>query len=251
MDKKPQAQRVKPRLYDRDYLTSIPMLDVLRDYGISVSRYGKFKLRDERTASAKYYEKKNNFFDFGIHAGGSNIDLVMALEGCDAKTAMRLLGERYGAPTIEDRPGDKGLTIAQYDKVGIYGEKASMNWEFDLSIPEEKLRALSNSLSMSMNELWRRLPMTYAKIIKTHAIPYVKESVEAYAEYVRLCATSKDCRKSIWEQYYRQRVGEEYGLVKEQYQILERCAKGTSLSVSALSPKRPDTLWPAKNNHNR
>ncbi len=56
-------------------------------------RYGLYlsPLREERTPSFKVDYLQNLWYDFGLGAGGSIIDLVMRLERCDAGKAMRRL----------------------------------------------------------------------------------------------------------------------------------------------------------------
>lgn len=65
-------------------------------------RYGLYlsPLREERTPSFKVDYVQNLWYDFGLGAGGSIIDLVMRLERCDFAQAVRLLcnGERMHIP---------------------------------------------------------------------------------------------------------------------------------------------------------
>ena len=57
-------------------------------------RYGLYlsPLREERMPSFKVDYMQNLWYDFGLGAGGSIIDLVMRLERCDFAQALRLLG---------------------------------------------------------------------------------------------------------------------------------------------------------------
>ena len=65
-------------------------------------RYGLYlsPLREEHTPSFKVDYMQNLWYDFGLGAGGSIIDLVMRLERCDFAQAVRLLsnGERSHIP---------------------------------------------------------------------------------------------------------------------------------------------------------
>ena len=58
------------------------------------SRYGLYlsPLRKEHTPSFKVDYVQNLWYDFGLGAGGSIIDLVMRLERCDFAQAVRFLG---------------------------------------------------------------------------------------------------------------------------------------------------------------
>ena len=64
-------------------------------YGLYLS-----PLREERTPSFKVDYTQNLWYDFGLGAGGSIIDLVMRLERCDFTQAVRLLsgGGRTAIP---------------------------------------------------------------------------------------------------------------------------------------------------------
>ena len=73
----------------RTYLTGRGLLPTKEN-----SRYGLYlsPLREEHTPSFKVDYMQNLWYDFGLGAGGSIIDLVMRLERCDFAQAVRLLG---------------------------------------------------------------------------------------------------------------------------------------------------------------
>ena len=50
-----------------------------------------FKIRDEKTPSAYWYEKQNRWSDFGSGEHGDSIDLIMKLQNCDFYTACKYL----------------------------------------------------------------------------------------------------------------------------------------------------------------
>ena len=87
----PPEKQSKSKSYDLDMLRAIPIRQVLSNYNIKVNRAGFFKLRNERTPSAKIYDNNNNFYDFGSGEGGSVIDLIMILENIDFKEACNIL----------------------------------------------------------------------------------------------------------------------------------------------------------------
>ncbi len=81
-------------------------------------RYGLYlsPLRKEHTPSFKVDYAQNLWYDFGLGAGGSIIDLVMRLERCDFAQALRLLGN--GERTLmavpvpsSDLPTDPALRL--------------------------------------------------------------------------------------------------------------------------------------------
>lgn len=82
--------------YDLNEIKKIPIEEVLSSYGIKCEQnFGnrkKFKLREERTPSAVLYVDQNTYYDYGDPSkSGTVIDLVMALDKCDIKTAIKKL----------------------------------------------------------------------------------------------------------------------------------------------------------------
>lgn len=69
-------------------------------------RYGLYlsPLRKEHTPSFKVDYVQNLWYDFGLGAGGSIIDLVMQLERCDFAQALRLLGSGERTPMVVPVP---------------------------------------------------------------------------------------------------------------------------------------------------
>ena len=51
----------------------------------------KSPIRNEKTASFKVTVEKNTWYDFGLGAGGSIIDLIMKLKSCDVKASIEFL----------------------------------------------------------------------------------------------------------------------------------------------------------------
>lgn len=81
-------------------------------------RYGLYlsPLRKEHTPSFKVDYAQNLWYDFGLGAGGSIIDLVMRLERCDFAQALRLLGNGERTPMAvpvpsSDLPTDPALRL--------------------------------------------------------------------------------------------------------------------------------------------
>lgn len=69
-------------------------------------RYGFYfsPLRKEHTTSFKVDYVQNLWYDFGLGAGGSIIDLVMRLERCDLAQAVRSLGSGERTPMVIPLP---------------------------------------------------------------------------------------------------------------------------------------------------
>lgn len=80
--------------YDLQYIKAIPIVDYLHASAIHpVKKYGSYALynapyREDHNASMKVDFVRNLWYDFGLSKGGSIIDLVMLLQGCDAHKAM-------------------------------------------------------------------------------------------------------------------------------------------------------------------
>ena len=83
--------------YNLQNIKNIPIVDYLHACGIQpVKKYGSYALynapyREDHNASMKVDFTRNLWYDFGLGKGGSIIDLVMLLQGCDAHKAMSLL----------------------------------------------------------------------------------------------------------------------------------------------------------------
>ena len=85
--------------YNLQNIKNIPIADYLHARGIQpVKKYGSYALynapyREDHNASMKVDFARNLWFDFGLGKGGSIIDLVMLLQGCNAhETISHLAG---------------------------------------------------------------------------------------------------------------------------------------------------------------
>ena len=80
--------------YNLQNIKNIPIADYLHGCGIQpVRKYGSYALynapyREDHNASMKVDFARNLWFDFGLGKGGSIIDLVMLLQGCNAHEAI-------------------------------------------------------------------------------------------------------------------------------------------------------------------
>ena len=61
----------------------------------------------DRAPSLSVFDGGRRWRDHSMDAGGSCVDLVMHVEGCDVATAVRRLHELYGLPTETPRPGPR------------------------------------------------------------------------------------------------------------------------------------------------
>lgn len=93
-----------PRIPIREYLARRGILPRYERNG-----YGMYlsPLREERTPSFKVNYQKDHWYDFGIGEGGTLLTLVMRLERCDSREAVRRLqnGEKRNAGSVSLSPG--------------------------------------------------------------------------------------------------------------------------------------------------
>ena len=80
--------------YNLQNIKNIPIADFLHACAMQlVKKYGRYALynapyREDHNASMKVDFARNLWFDFGLGKGGSIIDLVMLLQGCNAHEAI-------------------------------------------------------------------------------------------------------------------------------------------------------------------
>lgn len=179
----------KKNYYELNELKRIPVPEVLAKFGISVNRAGFFALRNERTPSAKYYSGTNTYFDFGSQEGGDVIKLYSVLSGTDKREAIAAFASEFGIlPVNRDEIKDIELTERQWNAIGLYGDMASKNIEFDLEhYSIESNHKYSQKYNMSMSELKKKYLKKYEQLLVTKAVPYVekmklllKQSMEEY-----------------------------------------------------------------------
>lgn len=172
--------------YDKNVLKEIPIAEVAEAFGIEVVRKGGGAwccLREERTPSCKLYETTNTWCDFGDgNRGGDTISFVAYAENISNDAAMQRLAERFNvAPVIRDAGQKPSLSFKQWEKIGIAGELATMNFNFDIDkYGVEKTAAFSEKYRMSVNELREQYPKVYENMLRYRAIPYVYDQRQEY-----------------------------------------------------------------------
>lgn len=104
-------------MVDIQQIKQISIRDYLAQRGIEPKqqnpRYGLYlsPLRGEHTPSFKVDYMQNLWYDFGLGAGGSIIDLVMRLERCDFTQAVRSLGNSERISIIAPVPPSVSPTL--------------------------------------------------------------------------------------------------------------------------------------------
>lgn len=95
----------------------LPIRDYLSERGLRPTkdnpRYGLYlsPLRKEHTPSFKVDYVQNLWYDFGLGAGSSIIDLVMRLEKCEFTQAVRLLDSGEKTPIVVPAPSSGSPTL--------------------------------------------------------------------------------------------------------------------------------------------
>lgn len=173
--------------YDLKKLKELPIREVAEIYGIEVVKKGGSlwcKLRDETAASCKIYETTNTFCDFGdSNLGGDTIDFVAQIKNIDVVTAMQDLAAAFQIEPENPLTQDSNyvLSFKQYEKIGIAGELATMNFDFDIDkYGVEKTQAFSEKYRMSVNELKKQYPTVYENMLKSKALPFVYSQRQQY-----------------------------------------------------------------------
>lgn len=177
-------------LYDLDIMKSeISILEVCRMLGIEPEKVrgstAWCKARKERTASTKLNLERNTFRDFGggTDARGSVIDFYMYVAGVPEKEAIQVLGKTFGIPQIKPRAGLDPNELTNYDwkQIGLHGDRATMNFTFNVDrTPIERICEISEQYAMPMNQLRKRHPKIYQRLLLEKAIPYVRTLKNEY-----------------------------------------------------------------------
>jgi len=166
--------------YDLDRIKEIPILDVCRNmlHLDCEQKSGRTwcKTRPEKTASTLLHEDKNTFYDFGTQKHGDVVHLVSYVWNMDTKAAIRALAKAYDIQpqnaSAEYDPNE--LSMWEYEKIGLSGDSATKNFDFNhehLSI--ERMYELSRQYDMPMNQLRKKHPKIYEKILRNKALPYI------------------------------------------------------------------------------
>lgn len=184
--------------YNLEDLNSISILDVCQRFGVPIERRGSVyfcKLRSERTASCKLYlnnaDGHDSFYDFGSSVGGNVIKFVSECLNCNFQTAIEELANAFNVEPVNNSEyfNRNELTDLEWQKIGVYGDLATKNFDFDLDkFSYESTQKYAEKYSMSVNQLRREYPYKYAvDIIKKRAIPHVYSLRNNYYFHLHTC----------------------------------------------------------------
>lgn len=234
--------------YNLEDLNSISILDVCEHFGVPVEKKGNSyfcKLRNEKTASCKLYlnnaDRHDSFFDFGSSVGGNVIKFVSECLGCDWQAAVETLANAFNIEPVNNTEyyNRNDLTDREWKKIGVCGDLASKNFEFNLEkFSLESTQKYSEKYSMSVNQLRKDYPYKYeVDIIKKRAIPHVYSLRNNYYFKLYSCLS---LQKSILGYFDINNVSQNEleelkGLCKEVTQaegLLKKALRGTDINYT-------------------
>lgn len=230
--------------YDLEQIRGIPILEVCSAFGIKVRRSGRTytcKLRDEKTPSVHLYTRNNNgqdnFYDFGVNEGGDVIVFVSKILNTDWQSALENLASTFGIEPVNNTEyRDRNeLTNYQYEKIGVYGDLATKNLDFNLEkYTLESAQKYSDKYNMTVNELRSKYPEFYThKILMNKALPYVLNLRNSYyTELYNHYVLAKNLRvqdPTALSDSFIQKLNEKKNELVTAEKLLYKAAKGTSL----------------------
>ena len=240
----PPSSRPKLVKYDLDAIGQIPIEEILSDYGVQLQRNHFFKLRDERSASAKYYPETNSWFDFGggSNKGGGTIQLVMELENVGKSEAIRLLGKRYHIRELTTPAGAERfnwLSNKDFQLIGIDAQnplRAPKNPY--QSYTEEQAARLKEAMNLPTNELLEKNPGQYKAILETVAVPFVKSvRTDYYCVLDSLTTAEKEqAPESLEVTFLKDSAKQAFEEYRKTYATLRSSAYNVRLNVAELKP---------------
>lgn len=187
----------KRNFYNLDEIKEIPIVEVCRHFGLKLDLKGREPLcsirPEDKTPSAvlhvegngKY--RANTFHDFGSGQDGDVVSLACIVLGYDDSSrtdryrAIEYLANAFGiAPQNKHETNE--LTNREYYRLGLYANNAVKNFSFNAERQSiENMAAISEKYNMPMNELKKKYPLIYEKLLKKIAIPAFNKAKTDYA----------------------------------------------------------------------
>ena len=217
-------------------------------YGLKPGRvkHTFYSPHGEKDPSLYLYETngQNRFYDFGggRNVGGDAIQLVMYITGMEWKDALQDLGRNFGLqPISRGNKDDFELSDRQWSRIGLYGDRATKNFEFQLSGPhwEKRCENISQKFNMPMNELRKKHSGVYKSVLERRAFSYVYSCQQQYLhELDSQYLTMKNCGFESLEQmttYIVENMQDKVDELKLMEQVLKQAMKGTHLKFKFRS----------------
>ena len=236
--------------YDLDKIKQVPILEICNHFGIELERKGGSiwcKLRPERTASVIVHPDTNTYHDFGINQTGDTIGLLSAYLGIERGDAIRQIADAFYISPENPRTGltSNELTVWEYKKIGLDGQMATRNFDFDLSRQDiKRVSELSLRYAMPMNVLKKNNPRIYERLLMQRAIPHVRDLRNDYYMEVFSKYNLSKAVGSLDVFYRSVENGDFADMIKElqtSERILERACKGTQIKARPVGIYDPRT----------
>jgi hypothetical protein len=181
--------------YDLTEIKNIPLESIASIYNKSIAqRNGALwvNVRGEKTPSCRLYNETNTFCDFGNgRFGGDSVNFIAYCEGVEHKLSdeeryvyIEKLAQHFGVQPQNlnpKQPTEIELTLEQWKRIGIQGDMASKNIDFDFEKYSEKQNMkFAEHYRVSMNELIKKDEKGYYQILKKRALPFLYEKRNDY-----------------------------------------------------------------------
>ncbi len=263
MSETTSADRLKKNFYRESKIAEIKeisILDVCRLFGIRVDFRGrepKCSIRSEKDPSTVLHTedrgrfRKNTYHDFGTNETGDNIALACRLMGLDRsrkedwyKAVDYLATSFHISPEGRSTQNTGELSDREYMLLGLYGDRATKNFRFDPDRQSpEQMSKISAKYSLPMNELKKKHPRIFARLLKTIAIPRLREARNEY--YIHIWDTRRFLRAVMGENADITDIEQFNQMAKELRAMegaLSRAMIGTELTAPAKADYDPKTI---------
>lgn len=218
------VQRKQKKLYDKNKIKQIPILDVCALFGIPVEKKGaRYWCRarsQEKDPSTVVNTDTNTFYDFGTLERGDVISFTQYITGVDMYTAMEHLADAFHIDPIDPHQKRDPYEVSdwEYKKIGLHADFATKNFVVDSECLDfRRYLMLLDKYGIPMNELREKHPKTYERILRQRALPYVRELKNEY--YM-----------DLWSEY---KFANEVGGPKLFFDVLQQ--EGSSLQIQFSS----------------
>lgn len=235
-------QKSNYAFYDIEELQAIPVRSIADAYGLRPTKNKHMfyaPSSGEKDGSLYLYETngQNRFWDFGRNVGGGPIEFVMYINNMEWKDAVQELGQMFciQPQNNENKEFSWELSDRQWSKIGISGDLATKNFDFNFDIPNAVKRneAIAKKYNMSMNELRKKNPGVYKKVLQNRAFSYMYACQQQYFHALdneffsmKLGGFTAFDKITSYGRYEVQKIVDE--IQKSEY-ILKQALKGTDL----------------------
>lgn len=221
-------------MYNLNDIKNIPCQIVAEQYGIQLKKKGNRlwgKIRNEKTSSFSINLEKNLWFDFGLHEGGSVIDLVSFIKKVTNSEAIHILAGDYGFEkdkSTEWRP----LTNFQYRELGVVPERATLNFKIDFDKHSiEKLELWEKKYAIPVSELAEKYPKEYNSLIKKSGFRTIYSLRDKYFHYLEAYQYPQD---NFSQKFFKKECESLEIQIKSKTELLKKAVRDEKLNLNNL-----------------